>query len=147
VLQWFKLLLLNDEDLPAHLRNAEQLKRVREIIQASGKTVDDIITDYLRRLWGHVMSSVSRQLGQALVDRMPFRVVLTVPAIWKPYACKRMNDAARRAGIVTDRDCGPTSLKIVPEPECAARATLADLEERPDVQVRRGLVVRRRVQN
>ena len=135
MLQWFKLLLLNDDDLPGHLKSAEQLKKAREILQLSGKSVEDVITDYLSRLWKHVISSVSRQLGQNLVDRMPFRVVLTVPAIWKPYACKKMSDAARRAGIVTDRDCGPTSLKIVTEPECAARATLADLEERPDVQV------------
>ena len=136
MLQWFKLLLLNDEDLPAHLRNAEQLARAREILLLSGKTAEDVISDYLGRLWEHVIGSVSRQLGKTLVDRMPFRVVLTVPAIWKPYACKKMNDAARRAGIVVDRDCGPTSLKFVTEPECAARATLADLEERPDVQVR-----------
>lgn len=38
VLQWFKLLLLNDEDLPAHLRKAEQLTIAREIIRLTGKT-------------------------------------------------------------------------------------------------------------
>ena len=82
-----------------------------------------------------------RQVGAEVVEQIPFRVVLTVPAIWKAHACKKMNDAARKAGIVSERDCGPTTLKIMTEPECAARATFGDLEERPDVRVSPSLCI------
>jgi hypothetical protein len=37
-----------------------------------------------------------------------------------------MTDAARKAGILRDRDAGPTTLIFAPEPEAAALATFAD---------------------
>jgi molecular chaperone DnaK (HSP70) len=58
------------------------------------------------------------------VDHLPFRVVLTIPAFWPPYARAAMWEGAERAGILADRPCGSTTLELVSEPEAAALAIL-----------------------
>jgi hypothetical protein len=125
--EWFKLLLLNDEDMKDHIRTSPQIMRAKEQLRRLNKTPVEAVTDYLRLLWEHVLACVTKELGQVSVKRTPFHVVLTVPAIWKSYASAKMREAARRAGITADRECGATTLKFITEPESAARATLADM--------------------
>ena len=57
---------------------------------------------------------------------MAFHVIITVPAIWKDYARQGMEEAARKARILTTRPAGPTILAFAPEPEAAALATLCE---------------------
>lgn len=67
-------------------------------------------------------------MRRVVVDSMPFRVVLTVPATWGeiPYVSQRLADAAELAGITASRRCGETKLDIASEPEAAAFSTLMD---------------------
>ncbi|OAA68266.1 hsp70 family chaperone [Niveomyces insectorum RCEF 264] len=122
--QWFKLLLLKDEDLGYELRNSEYVRRCRRMLEDTGKTATDLVADYLRLLWEHVIDTICRDRGDAAVDGMTFHVVLTVPAIWKGYARQRMEDAVAQAGILDRRAAGKTELSFVTEPEAAALATL-----------------------
>ncbi|KAI1386328.1 actin-like ATPase domain-containing protein [Hypoxylon trugodes] len=139
--QWFKLLLLNENDLADHLRDSPQLARARQMLKESGKDPVEVIADYLRHLWSHALGNVRRSMGKRPLDKTPFHVVITIPAIWKTYALARMRQAARQAGILADRPCGPTILTFITEPEAAALATFSDMRRRPDIEVGDAFVV------
>jgi len=136
-LRWFKLLLLDDEDLEKYLSDAPlaQLTKLRRAIQDSGKEVLDIITDYLRLLWEHALQGVASSMGKGTVEKVPFTVVVTVPAMWKGYVRSRMRTAVKNAGILDERAAGPTLFNFISEPEAAALATLTDLQSTCSIQV------------
>jgi hypothetical protein len=137
-IQWFKLLLLNDEDLDDHVRDATQLQEARQALRVLGKSAMDVITDYLGCLWKHALTAVENGTGPAFVKQSPFRIIITVPAIWKSYMRERMRQAASLAGLL-DRDepgCPHTELDFISEPEAAAIATFADLRNILDIEVR-----------
>lgn len=124
-IRWFKLLLLKDEDIPEDVRNSEYLHEARVKLKAEGLQPIDAVTDYLSMLWKHAMASIKRARGSA-VDGTPFKVVITVPAIWKPYAKEKMKKAAKNAGILDYRIAGETTLNFVDEPEAAALSSLKE---------------------
>lgn len=130
--RWFKLLLLRDEDLGNELRHDKFVVQAKALIDSSGKTPQGLITDYLRLLWDHTISTIERAHGETVVEALVFHLVITVPAIWKSYARQAMEDAIRDAGILDDRLAGPTRLTFAPEPEAAALPTL--LEQGAGVQ-------------
>lgn len=124
--RWFKLLLLRDEDMGDELRAADPMVRAKKMLRESGKTEVELIADYLRALWKHTLKTISKTRGKFLVNALQIHVVLTVPAIWKDYARKGMEEAAKKAGILDYRSAGPTSLTFAPEPEAAGLASLID---------------------
>ncbi|KAK0641359.1 hypothetical protein B0T16DRAFT_213993 [Cercophora newfieldiana] len=124
--RWFKLLLLKEEDLKGDLRTSEILGRGRRMLRDHNRTAVDLVADYLRLLWKHVVKSIHKARGELVVDAMTFHVVITVPAIWKDYARERMRQAAKKAGILSPRVAGQTTLSFAPEPEAAALATLCE---------------------
>lgn len=132
-IRWFKLLLLQQEDLPEELRESEFLLRARKMIKKSQKTATDLIADYLGALWRHILETIREARGETVLEALPFHVVITVPAIWKDYARDGMRDAARNSGILDSRTAGTTTLALAPEPEAAALASL--YEERPNIKV------------
>jgi hypothetical protein len=125
-IQWVKLLLLQDEDLPNEVRESEVLLRARKMLRETGKTATDVIGDYLRLLWQHILDTAIKARGKNVLNALSFHVVITVPAIWKNYAREGMRDAARKAGILAPRRAGPTTLSFAPEPEAAAIASLCE---------------------
>lgn len=127
-LSWFKLLLLRDEDVPREIKESEPLQRARQLLDKLGKTPVEVIADYLRNLWGHTLEIIAKARSSTLVDALKFHVVLTVPASWKNYARRAMKDAAKRAGITSDRPAGETVLSFAMEPEAAALATIWEKE-------------------
>ncbi|KAI0483753.1 hypothetical protein F4859DRAFT_473995 [Xylaria cf. heliscus] len=122
--RWFKLLLLHPEDLDPELRESDFVVRARQMMKESGKTAVSLVADYLRLLWEHIMSTIERARGEAVVEALPIHIVLTVPAIWKCYARQSMENAAKRSGILNPRLAGATKLTFAPEPEAAALAAL-----------------------
>jgi hypothetical protein len=134
VIKWFKLLLLNSDDLDDDVRNSPYLKTAKRELKRAKKSVVEVVADYLRLLWEHTIATMKRERGNIGVDGLPFKVVLTVPAIWKPYAQSRMLKAAKLAGITDERLCGETILDLVSEPEAAALATLNEYRGRTDVE-------------
>ncbi|KAK8122680.1 hypothetical protein PG984_011350 [Apiospora sp. TS-2023a] len=142
-LEWMKLLLLKDNDLPGYLRTSTHLKKTREMLREQGKTPVTVIADYLRNLWQHSHEVLSEEHGDRMVKDHPFNVVLTVPAIFPEYARQRMRKAAEQAGILDDRPPGTTghpprntTLDFISEPEAAAIHVLyRQLSDRPDLKV------------
>lgn len=130
--EWFKLLLLDEDDLSAQHPDSLQLKRARSLLQRAGKTAVQAVADYLRMLWAHTLKDIEKDLGEVAAEGLPFCVVLTVPAVWTARAVGRMRQAASKAGILDGRLAGETALYFVSEPEAAAIATFDDLKVRPN---------------
>ncbi|KAM5380198.1 hypothetical protein ACJZ2D_003649 [Fusarium nematophilum] len=129
-LKWFKLLLLDEADVPADVSASSQLREARRLQVAADRDPVDIIGCFLRKLWNHAIESIRRSVGAELLQRAKFHVVITLPAIWPPYAQQRMKQAAKISGILDSRACGETTLRFISEPEAAALATLRDLSKR-----------------
>ncbi|CAM1509778.1 Fc.00g001130.m01.CDS01 [Cosmosporella sp. VM-42] len=130
--RWFKLLLLKDEDLDDELRSSEFLLRARKMLRENDKTAVDLIADYLRLLWKHILETIVKSRGDSVVEALTFHIVITVPAIWKGYARQGMEKAAEMSGMLDDRPAGPTTLSYAPEPEAAALSTLCEPGRKPN---------------
>lgn len=96
------------------------------MLRDTEKTATDLISDFLRVLWKHILETITRDRGEALLDALQFVIVITVPAIWKGYARQNMEKAAARAGMLNRRPAGETILSFVPEPEAAALSVLCE---------------------
>ncbi|KOS48576.1 hypothetical protein ACN38_g441 [Penicillium nordicum] len=127
-LQWFKLLLLRDDDMWKDLRESTQLNTAKRMLREQGRTPEGCIADYLRALWNHTLKMILKAHPSHLIEALQFHVVLTVPAIWKDYARTAMKEAAEKAGILEYRSAGETTLTFAPEPEAAGLAALLDRE-------------------
>lgn len=127
-MQWFKLLLLDDQDLPEDVRTSRQIQRARGLLRNIRKTATEAVADYLRFLWQHTINKIRETLGRTVLSGTPFRVVITVPAVWNHKAVRKMRQAALDAGILEPRLCSDTTLHFVSEPEAAALATLRDMK-------------------
>ena len=134
-LKWFKLLLIDEEDLSPQLRDSAQLSDARRLIEGADRDPVEVISCYLRHLWNHAITTITREIGTGLIELSRFRVVITLPAIWPHYAQSRMKKAAEGAGILDIRPCGKTTLTFISEPEAAALATMRDLGRKTDLKV------------
>ena len=124
-LRWFKLLLVDPDVLDEKIRESDRLQEAAKALKKTGKDVVEVVADYLRQLWNLILQDMEMEYGaMAVVNQYPFRVVLTVPAIWTASANEKMKLAAQQAGITAYRQAGQTTLNLVPEPEAAALATL-----------------------
>lgn len=132
--RWFKLLLLDEEDLRSQVRSSTQVAATRSRLEQVNKNVVEVIADFLKELWAHVLVNIKRTIGQEILDLSSLHVVITLPAIWPAYAQGRMREAAAVAGILNQRPAGKTELSFISEPEAAALATMSDLSGRPDIQ-------------
>jgi hypothetical protein len=84
-LRWTKLLLS-----PLSLNNMDQrdgqeetvIAVTRKRLKTMQKSVLDVVSDYLRFLWNHILEHLRIRLSAPALDNMMLKVVLTVPAIW-----------------------------------------------------------------
>ncbi|KAJ4271774.1 hypothetical protein NW762_000480 [Fusarium torreyae] len=133
-LKWFKLLLLEEVDIPVDLSNSVQLREARNLLKKSKKNAIEVVGCYLRKIWNHAIESIHRSVGVELLQKSKFHVVVTLPAIWPDYAHERMRRAAKISGMLDARPCGKTILVFVSEPEAAALATIKDLSKRSTIK-------------
>lgn len=129
-IKWFKLLLLDEEDISPEMSSSLQLKHARNLLRDLKKDPVDVVGCFLRKIWNHTIDSIRDGHGAELLQKSRFHVVITLPAIWPPYAQQRMKQAARNSGILDARPCGDTVLRFISEPEAAALATIKDLSKR-----------------
>ena len=136
--RWFKLLLLETGDLKRDMENSSTpLEASREKLQKHAGfgpgAVIDLIAEFLQNLWEHALKEIGHEID---IDYLRVRVAITVPAIWPLYARQRMEEAAKKAGILKPRRIGATKLILVEEPEAAAVSTLFDRRAYPEIEVR-----------
>lgn len=82
-LEWFKLLLVDEDDLPAEVRTSEHVQEARSRLEELGKTPEEVIGVYLRGLWNRCLQKVKVEISQTTVDKSHFHIVITLPAICK----------------------------------------------------------------
>lgn len=126
VLRWFKLLLVNEKDLPANVRKSSQVKDARELMRKLGKTPVQIFGDYLRQVWMHSYPQILRAEGERCADIYRVHFVITLPAIWPHYVRSRMVEAMKIAGLFNVTKEGNTTYGFISEPEAAALTCLKE---------------------
>ncbi|KAI8626325.1 hypothetical protein F5Y19DRAFT_488376 [Xylariaceae sp. FL1651] len=120
-ISWFKLLLLDEDDLQTHLKDSDHINIARGLVETAGKDPVTVISNYLSKIWNHVLEDIARAEGQYFVDSRPFHIVITVPAIWQDRERQRMFRAVSQAGILDKRPgCADTTHAFISEPEAAA---------------------------
>lgn len=134
--RWFKLLLLDKKDVDPLIYKCDEFKEARRVRDASGKDAVEIVSKYLQLLWDHAINDIKVAIGEDLMAKCRFDVIITLPAIWPHYAQQRMEQAAEKAGILAKRPCGTTSVRFVSEPEAAALSTLGDQANKSTVEVK-----------
>ncbi|POR31963.1 Uncharacterized protein TPAR_07827 [Tolypocladium paradoxum] len=134
VARWFKLLLLDDKDVPENVLKSPQFLEARAFQSSTQKDPTEIIACFLKYLWNHSIDSIKREIEPELLEKCIFHVVITLPAIWPHYAQNRMRIAAEISGMLAERSCGETTLRFVSEPEAAALATITDLSKRSTIK-------------
>ncbi|KAK4087199.1 hypothetical protein Purlil1_8497 [Purpureocillium lilacinum] len=125
--RWFKLLLLEEKDVPKHVRCSTQFRAAREYQFDHKLDPVDMAASFLKHLWEHSLNLITRELGKELVDKSRFHIVITVPAMWPLYAHGRMRQAAQKAGLLAEHQGRETRLNLVSEPEAAALAIVSSL--------------------
>lgn len=140
-IKWFKLLLLDDKDIPGHVLNSKYLAEERYRLKKLNKHAVEAISDYISLLWTHSLENIGRALGATLLDLSRIQIVTTIPAIWPAYAKARMREAISMAGLLDIRSAGETTLTFIAEPEAAALATIQDLVGRVDLKVSKPPVI------
>lgn len=133
--KWFKLLLLDEEDLTEELRKSDELMQAKAILKRHNKEPVEVTGEYLSRLWSHSLTQIRKSMGQQFVDSCILKIVATLPAIWPPYAQIRMREAIQISGMLDERSHGVPNLTFLSEPEAAALASLHDIVDRHDIKV------------
>ncbi|KAL9574715.1 hypothetical protein ACKAV7_001127 [Fusarium commune] len=123
-LKWFKLLLLDNDDVPIIVSKSSQMRYVQKLLDKMKKDPVEVIAYYLRKIWNHAIDSIQRTVGAELLQKSPFHVVITLPTIWHPYDQQRMKQAAKAS-----------------EPEAAALATIKDLSKRSTIKAGDAMVI------
>lgn len=82
-LEWFKLLLVDEDDLPDEIRVSEHVQMARARLQELDRMPEDVISDYLRGLWKRCLEKMKTEVGDETVNNSRFHVVITLPAICK----------------------------------------------------------------
>lgn len=85
------------------------------------KSPQVVCEDFLRELYKHMMSCITKQLPSQILQSTPMDCWLTVPAVWSDQAQDATKAAARAAGFGSR--AGDT-ISIITEPEAAAVTVL-----------------------
>jgi len=68
------------------------------------KTPEDLSTDYLTALVGHLMYTLEQSLGAAILRTTPVEFCLTVPAIWSEVAKEKTLQAFQKACLKSKKE-------------------------------------------
>ncbi|KAF4998502.1 hypothetical protein FGRMN_3121 [Fusarium graminum] len=124
VLRWFKLLLIDEKDLPEKVRKSPQVKAARALLHKCNKTPVQVFADYLGKIWDHSYPQIAAAEGDRFTDLYPLHFVVTLPAIWPDYVRKRMTASMQLAGLLSFTADGDTKISFISEPEAAALTSL-----------------------
>lgn len=84
-------------------------------LKAADRNVRSAASDFLQLLRDHTIVSLNRRYGQAFMNDVEIKYVLTVPAIWSDAAKDLTLEAAEHAGLGSK-----ASIQVISEPEAAA---------------------------
>lgn len=64
-IEWFKLLLVDEDDLPEEVRTSGHVLKARDCLRELGKNPEEVIGVYLRSLWSHCLQKVKIEVSEA----------------------------------------------------------------------------------
>lgn len=131
-MEWFKLAIVPDKDLPSHLRDSAKLKETKKNMRDLDINAGQVMAHYMERIWAHAQDEIRKSVGRRAFKSMPIHVVITIPAIWGNEAIKIMEDAASFS-ILQSKTSGLTTYKFLSEPEAAVQAYAKELQLKLDV--------------
>jgi hypothetical protein len=134
-IKWVKLLLLEDKDVPEHVSMSSHFRKTRASLRYHKKDATTLVASYLENIWNHSIESIKRSIGAKQMSICKFRIVITIPAIWPPYAQQKMKNAVWMSGMMGTRPAGATTLQFISEPEAAALATIQDFSKMSTIEV------------
>lgn len=118
---WMKLLLSGSKDEFSDLRL--ESKAAHGMLELpSGKTAKDVVTNYLKCLYKHIMDYLTEVTPQILLAERPIEFWLTTPACWDNEANALTRECAMGAGFGTR---AKDKLCMMSEPEAAILANLS----------------------
>lgn len=92
-------------------------------LQQHGKSVQDVVRDYLQMLYDHTITMLTRSLGQTFVENTKIEFILTCPAVWSDRSKNATLQAAEGTGMA--KSC---KIRLISEPEAAALYTLKTIQ-------------------
>lgn len=92
-------------------------------LQKHGKSVQDVVRDYLQMLYDHTITMLTRSLGQTFVENTKIEFILTCPAVWSDRSKNATLQAAEGTGMA--KSC---KIRLISEPEAAALYTLKTIQ-------------------
>ena len=116
--RYFKLLL---QSLPTleDLEDSELVAKASIAIAAAGKTIDDVVKDFLRALYCYAIRKIRKDRPHGYRQRYELSTVLTIPKVWDAQTIDRLRRAAEKSGMV--------NLSFFEENDAAAAAVLSEL--------------------
>lgn len=126
-LEWFKLALVADKDLPPHLRISAKLKDTKRKMSNLGLNATQVVADYMEKVWTHVLGEMKKNLTSEDFESTPIHVVISIPAIWGNHAVEMMKTATALS-IMKSRGASIITYELLSEPEAAIQAYADELE-------------------
>jgi hypothetical protein len=128
-LEWFKMSLLRDVDLPSDVHRSSMFTELTNFRKPFGVSAKAATAKYLSLLWSDFQESL-----KCSVYDFEYKLVVTVPTGWPLYACQTMLEAIHEAGILSDK---VTLANSIPDIEAASIALISDLSRPRDGMVSR----------
>ncbi|OTA94906.1 hypothetical protein M434DRAFT_29447 [Hypoxylon sp. CO27-5] len=122
-ISWLKLLLVEQDDLPDHLRDAQSIKNSREKIHGLGKTPVEVVGDYLGQVFEHSMEIIEAREGTERVRAAPIILMFATPPEWKAYAKEGLRLAAQHGGLL-NRPGVNAAVQFLSDPWAALASTI-----------------------
>ena len=91
-----------------------------------GKTAINVTTDYLKMLYDHCITEISKHFSKTVFEITPIEFWFTHPATWSEEAKNATKQAAMAAGFGSRKN---DRINLIQEPEAAA---IASLRSSPD---------------
>lgn len=126
-MEWFKLAIVPDKDLPSHLRDSSKLKETKKNMRDLDINAGQVMAKYMEKIWAHAQDEIRKSVGRRDFKSMPIHVVITIPAIWGNEAIQIMEKAAALSILQSQSAALPT-YEFLSEPEAAVQAYAKELQ-------------------
>jgi phenylpyruvate tautomerase PptA (4-oxalocrotonate tautomerase family) len=121
----FKLLLSEQATEELAKSRPNEHKKLQAKLEKLEKEPSDVVGDYLRCLWHHVVENIKEKIGNLLWENLNLKIMLTIPTIWDHKAQAMLRRSAEKAGLLERTG---TLLELVGKPEAAAVAVLSEMQ-------------------
>ncbi|KAI2472858.1 hypothetical protein F4781DRAFT_443903 [Annulohypoxylon bovei var. microspora] len=122
-IQCLPLLLLNRLHVPPDRGYCSNFDIAFRQCDEQGKNPQDVVLDYLGRLYYHVTGQIEKRLTAAVFSKTPIHVVFTSPGGWNTETTIMLRQTVENSLIKHNRPSGKITISVIPELGAIALAT------------------------